>query len=83
MAHEMIKASGEGMRSAALRKGLLLDFVFMNDATWDQDPISSYGEDSVAELMRVSREYDSAQFFQKLQADGFLLHKIAKQKGSA
>ncbi|KAI1367949.1 putative 6-hydroxy-D-nicotine oxidase [Xylaria arbuscula] len=83
MAHEAIKASGEGMRSAALRKGLLLDFVFMNDATWDQDPISSYGEDSVTELIRISREYDSSQLFQNLQGDGFLLRKITQQSSSA
>ncbi|KAI0521218.1 Glucooligosaccharide oxidase [Xylaria bambusicola] len=83
IAHEAIKASGEGMRSAAQRKGLLLDFIFMNDATWDQDPLSSYGEESVAELIRISHEYDSSQFFQNLQADGFLLRKIGQQGGSA
>ena len=55
--------------------GLLLDFVFLNDANFDQNPIASYGPKNVAKLQAVSKKYDPDQVFQILQNDGFLLRK--------
>lgn len=56
--------------------GILLDFVFMNDANFDQNPIASYGEASVKRLKKIAKMYDPDEVFQKLQADGFLLRKV-------
>ncbi|KAK3945230.1 putative fad binding domain-containing protein [Diplogelasinospora grovesii] len=76
LAHQAIHASGGAIREIAERKGKLLDFQFINDATWDQSPISTYGKHNVERLRDISRRYDPLQVFQKLQGDGFLLRKI-------
>ncbi len=52
-------------------------FVYMNDARRDQNPLASYGAANVARLRAVSKKYDPAQVFQKLQHDGFLLRKLS------
>ncbi|TVY80672.1 Bifunctional solanapyrone synthase [Lachnellula suecica] len=57
------------------QRGLSVDFLYMNDAARDQDPLATYGADNLAKLKAISRKYDPLQVFQKLQNDGFLLSK--------
>ncbi|KAI0099190.1 hypothetical protein GGR51DRAFT_397511 [Nemania sp. FL0031] len=76
LAHEAIKASGGAVRDIAKQKGLLLEFEFINDATWDQNPIASYGASNVRRLREIARRYDPDEVFQRLQGDGHLLRKI-------
>ncbi len=57
-------------------RGLFVDFWYMNDAGRDQNPLGSYGAQNIAKLKAISRKYDPAQVFQKLQNDGFLLRKV-------
>jgi FAD/FMN-containing dehydrogenase len=59
----------------AREKGLLLPTLFANDAGAAQNVMASYGAESLANLRSVSRKYDPAQVFQKLQANGFLVSK--------
>ncbi|KAL0262792.1 hypothetical protein SLS55_001765 [Diplodia seriata] len=75
LAHEAVHRSGAAMRDIARRKGLLLDFVFLNDATWDQNPLASYGAANLEKLREISQQYDPLRVFQKLQWNGFLLDK--------
>ncbi|OJD36447.1 fad linked oxidase-like protein [Diplodia corticola] len=75
LAHEAVHRSGGAMRDIARRKGLLLDFVFLNDATWDQSPLASYGSANLEKLRELSQRYDPLRVFQKLQGNGFLLDK--------
>lgn len=75
LAHQAIHASGEAIREIAKKKGILLEFEFLNDATWDQTPISSYGVTNLASLREISHRYDPIQVFQNLQGGGFLLQK--------
>lgn len=56
-------------------RGLDLPFVFMNDASRDQNPLASYGQENLERLRQISLKYDEKQLFQKLQNDGFLLSK--------
>ncbi|KAK3290973.1 uncharacterized protein B0H64DRAFT_331493 [Chaetomium fimeti] len=49
---------------------------YMNDCSRDQDPLASYGSESVAKVCDVSQKYDPDKVFQKLQQDGFLLKKL-------
>lgn len=74
-AHEAVTRVGEVFMELAGAKGLALPYVFMNDATYSQNPLASYGAANVARLRDVSRRYDPAQVFQRLQNDGFLLSK--------
>lgn len=47
--------------------------IYLNYATKDQDPISSYGAANVQKLKAASRKYDPEQVFQKLVTGGFKL----------
>lgn len=57
-------------------RDLNIPFVFMNDASRDQNPLASYGAASLEKLRAVSQKYDPTQLFQRLQNDGFLLSKV-------
>jgi hypothetical protein len=57
-------------------RGLWLPYLFMNDASRDQNPIASYGADNIAKLKRIALKYDPSELFQKLQSNGFLLSKV-------
>lgn len=56
-------------------RGLYLPFIFMNDASVDQNPLASYGEPSLRRLKDIAKIYDPAELFQKYQNGGFLLCK--------
>ena len=56
-------------------RGSALDFVFLNDASRDQNPLASYGAENLAKLREIARAYDPEQVFQKLQNGGFLLSR--------
>ncbi|CZS89550.1 uncharacterized protein RCO7_02532 [Rhynchosporium graminicola] len=58
---------------AAKRLGVYHPFVYLNYATKDQDPISSYGRVNVQRLKAASRKYDPDQVFQRLVPGGFKL----------
>ncbi|KAI1178067.1 FAD-binding domain-containing protein [Nemania sp. FL0916] len=57
-------------------RGLDVPFIFMNDASQDQNPLESYGPESISRLKDISQKYDKKQVFQNLQNDGFLLSKL-------
>ncbi|KAK6204021.1 hypothetical protein LQW54_008594 [Pestalotiopsis sp. IQ-011] len=63
------------LEKLASERGLDLPFRFMNDASRDQSPLASYGEENVAKLKAIAQKYDVDQLFQK-QTDGFLLSKV-------
>ncbi|KXX73295.1 Bifunctional solanapyrone synthase [Madurella mycetomatis] len=57
------------------KKRSTMEFLYMNDCSRDQDPLTSYGAHNVAKLRAISKKYDPDQVFQRLQHDGFLLRK--------
>ena len=59
----------------ARRSGLALPNLFANDANSDQNVMASYGSESLANLKAVSRKYDPAQVFQRLQAGGWFVSR--------
>ena len=67
---------GDYLRETATQMGILLPFIFMNNATATQDPITGYGAEHIARLKEESKKYDAQQVFQTLQGDGFLLRKV-------
>ncbi|PYH43915.1 FAD-binding oxidoreductase [Aspergillus saccharolyticus JOP 1030-1] len=50
-----------------------LEYIFMNDASWDQEVIAHYGEANVRRLREVQRRYDPDLVFQRLVPGGFKL----------
>ena len=69
-------ATTEKWRELAEERGLYLDFLYMKDASRDQNPIAGYGATNIAKLKAASQKYDPGQVFQTLQNDGFLLSKV-------
>jgi len=59
------------LQQLAKAKGLLLPYIFQNDANEVQNPLTSYGIENLRKLKEASREYDPEQVFQRLQFGGF------------
>ena len=57
----------------AQKKGIYNEWIYLNYASQWQDPIKGYGEDEVAFLRSVSREYDPDLVHQKAVPGGFEL----------
>ncbi|KAF2657849.1 FAD-binding domain-containing protein [Lophiostoma macrostomum CBS 122681] len=57
-------------------RGLDVPFIFMNDASRDQDPLTGYGPTNLQRLKTTSAKYDPTGVLQTLQNDGFLLAKV-------
>ncbi|KAK3935427.1 hypothetical protein QBC46DRAFT_422660 [Diplogelasinospora grovesii] len=58
------------VQNLTVENGVALEYVFMNDASWDQGVIASYGKTSVDRLRDVQRVYDPCLVFQKLVPGG-------------
>ena len=54
------------------------EFLYLNYALPNQDPIAGYGEENVERLRATSRHYDPKQVFQNLVPGGFKLHRKDK-----
>lgn len=68
---EAAKALFEGIEDDAKRLGAYHPYVYLNYAAPWQDPIASYGPESVRKLQRVIQEVDPAGDFKKLMPGGF------------
>lgn len=73
MAHEAVVSLGETVSLLANSRNLGLPFVNPNDARLSQNPLQSFGSNSVARLKATSIAYDPERVFQKQQRGGFLL----------
>ncbi|PWW76983.1 FAD-binding domain-containing protein [Tuber magnatum] len=51
-------------------------YLYANDASRDQNPISSYPPGNIAQMRTISNKYDPKQIAQILQNDGYLLSKV-------
>lgn len=64
----------DDIESASKEEDQYIEYIFMNDADWNQDVIQHYGECNVERLRKVQSEYDPNLVFQKLVPGGFKLH---------
>lgn len=71
--HNAASAIVDQFIGASTDKGEHVPYLFMNDASWDQDVFSSYGNASNQKLRRVQQRYDPSLVFQKLVPGGFKL----------
>jgi hypothetical protein len=69
-------ATTEKWKELGTARNLHLPFVYMNDASRDQSPLSTYPDMNVKRLKTIAAKYDHLRVFQTLQNDGFLLSKI-------
>ncbi|EED12004.1 6-hydroxy-D-nicotine oxidase, putative [Talaromyces stipitatus ATCC 10500] len=66
-------ATTEKWQSLATARGSASDFIYMNDASRDQNPLGTYGSSNLAQLKAIAEKYDPSKVFQRLQNGGFLL----------
>lgn len=76
VARSQIRRLISSIESISKERGCLLDFKFMNDASYEQSPLSSYGAESLSSLWAASKKWDPEGVFQQLQNLGFLLPEI-------
>jgi hypothetical protein len=76
LAQSQIRQFIFSIESTAKSRGLLLDFQSMNDSSHLQNPLKSYGSESLATLSDASQKWDTEGVFQRLQNSGFLLSKV-------
>lgn len=69
-------ATAEKWKELGQERGLYVDYLYTNDASRDQGPMSTYGGANVTKLKGIALKYDPEQLFQTLQHEGFLLRKI-------
>lgn len=48
----------------------------MNDSSYWQNPLKSYGKDSLDFMEKMAVKWDPEHVFQKLQNDSFLISKV-------
>ncbi|KAH7395894.1 hypothetical protein BKA64DRAFT_72190 [Cadophora sp. MPI-SDFR-AT-0126] len=75
LARKQIRELISRIEAAAKTRGLDLDFKFMNDASYSQSPLRSYGNESLELLNAARQKWDPEGVFQRLQNGGFLLSK--------
>ena len=72
-AHEVTREILARIENVSKSEGNYLPYLFMNDASYDQDVIGHYGTANVKRLKSVQRVYDPELVFQKLVPGGFKL----------
>jgi len=63
----------ESIWDAAVERGLEVEYIFSNDASYSQAVLQSYGSENVAKMKDVQACYDPQKVFQRLVPGGFKL----------
>ncbi|KAI1878936.1 hypothetical protein JX265_003113 [Neoarthrinium moseri] len=66
----------DSIENAPKEEGQYVEYIFINDADWDQDVIGHYGTSNVKRLKMVQDQYDPDHVFQRLVLGGFKLPYI-------
>ncbi|KAL1605722.1 hypothetical protein SLS59_003526 [Nothophoma quercina] len=66
----------DGIQKFAAEKGTAVDYLYLNYADKDQDPLSAYGADKVKFMKTVAKKYDPLGVYQHLLPGGFKLSNI-------
>lgn len=71
--HVATRKIRDNIEREAIKEGEHVEYLFMNDASYDQDVIRHYGPESVRRLREVQRKYDPGLVFQRLVPGGWKL----------
>lgn len=72
-AHNDTLVVRDAIWNAALGRGLEVDYLFANDASYSQPVLNSYGPENVLKMKEVRARYDPQLVFQTLVPGGFKL----------
>jgi hypothetical protein len=66
----------DGIQDFAEEKGTAVDYLYLNYADKDQDPLSGYGQEKVELMKSVAEKYDSEGVYQRLMPGGFKISSL-------
>lgn len=66
----------DGIQKFAASKGTAVDYLYLNYADKDQDPLSAYGAEKVEFMKTVAKKYDPSGVYQRLLPGGFKISKV-------
>lgn len=66
----------DGIQKFAASKGTAIDYLYLNYADQDQNPLANYGADNVKFMKTVAKKYDPFGVYQTLLPGGFKISKI-------
>ena len=69
-------ATTKKWKELSTARNLQIPFLYMNDASRDQNPLSTYPAANIQRMKTIAAKYDPFSVFQTLQNDGFLLSKV-------
>jgi hypothetical protein len=76
-AYPKVKAWIEAVKKfASTIEGGNLEWTYLNYADRSQDPIKSYGKESIKKMREVAAKYDPRQVFQKLCPGGYKISDV-------
>ncbi|GIZ46194.1 hypothetical protein CKM354_000933000 [Cercospora kikuchii] len=75
--YQRVAAMGSRIEAFAKSVGASEQFVYMNYAHSNQDPLGSYGAANVKHMKQVARKYDRKGFFQRRVPGGFKISRVA------
>jgi len=65
-----------GIQKFAEEKGTAVDYLYLNYADKDQDPLSGYGQEKVEFMKAVAEKYDPEGVYQNLMPGGFKISNL-------
>lgn len=65
-----------GIQKFAISKGTAVDYLYLNYADKDQNPLLAYGAKNVEFMKTVAKKYDPSGVYQKLLPGGFKISKV-------
>ena len=71
IAHDATRRLNDQVIQASQNHGEDLEYIFMNDASWDQNVIGHFGAESVEKMKTAQKKYDPDSVFQRLVPGGF------------
>ncbi|KAI4709794.1 hypothetical protein J4E89_005811 [Alternaria sp. Ai002NY15] len=66
----------DGIQKFATEKGTAVEYLYLNYADKDQDPLSAYGADKVAFMKKVAKKYDPTGVYQSQLPGGFKISQV-------
>jgi hypothetical protein len=66
----------DGIQEFATKSGTAVEYLYLNYADKDQDPLLAYGTDNVVFMKKVAKKYDPLGVYQKLLPGGFKISLV-------
>jgi hypothetical protein len=76
LARAELTAMATELKAIAKKDGTLEDFVYLNYAEGQQDPLGSYGKENVDFLRKVAQRHDPDGWWQRRVPGGFKLSRV-------